>query len=954
MERPGERPRLYILDAHGYVFRAHYGLLNTSRGERQAVRLSTSEGMPTGALYVFARMLMALRNEVKPERMAVVFDSGRKNFRTEIYPEYKANRSTAPEELTIQMPFFRPLVDAFRWPVLAVDGVEADDVIATLVCRARERGWEVVVYSADKDMMQLVGEGVEVIDAMRQHTFTRAAVIEKFGVPPEQIADFLALVGDTSDNIPGVEGIGKVTAAKLLQEHRDIDGVLAAAPTLKGKLKERFTDPVQIERLRLSRRLVELDRSVGLPVELDALGVRPWDKEKLAQLFTDLEFFAMIDKVQEGPRELSAEPAAAPDVPGTSGSGAAGSPGATVAPEVPGTSSPEPPLEADADHDVPLAEPEVTISAARIAHWVAQARTARRIGLVMELDGDRPDRAQLVGLGIAVPGTGSAYVPLGHRFIGAPPPPERVALEPIWALLADPEIAKVCHDHKSATRILGELGHPVAGVVDDPMLAAFLLDPTKDPQAAEVVAALAAGVPLPPRGDIIGKGARHKHSLEMVDVETAARWAGRVAEASQRGASALRRRLSRSGLEALYRDVEMPVARILAELERVGVAIDVDHFRTLSMEVSRQIAELERKVFEIAGTEVNLGSPKQLATLLFDRLGLESDKMKKTKTGYSTDHEVLESLVEAHPIIAPILEHREIVKLKGTYLDALPPLIQPRTGRVHTTFNQVVAATGRISSQDPNLQNIPIRSELGREIRRGFVASPGKRLLAADYSQIELRILAHLSGDPVLIKAFRERVDVHTETAAEVFGVAREQVSDLQRRIAKAVNYGLAYGQSDFGLSRALDIPRKEAKEYSDRYFERFPTIRQFMEGVVAEARARGGARTVLGRWRPIPDLTSKSPMARRAAERVAQNTPMQGTGADLIKLAMIRTSDRIAREGLDATMILTVHDELVFEVGEDVTERVGAAIKEEMERVHTLSVPLDVDIGVGANWADA
>ncbi|HEY0787260.1 MAG TPA: DNA polymerase, partial [Thermoanaerobaculia bacterium] len=447
---------------------------------------------------------------------------------------------------------------------------------------------------------------------------------------------------------------------------------------------------------------------------------------------------------------------------------------------------------------------------------------------------------------------------------------------------------------------------------------------------------------------------KNRHSLEMVDVGAAARWVGYVVEASLRGCVALRKRLARGGLEALYRDVEMPVARILADLETVGITIDVEHFRRLSGDVSRQLADLERKVFEIAGTEVNLGSPKQLASLLFDKLGLESDKMKKTKTGYSVDHEVLESLVDAHPIIAPILEHREIVKLKGTYLDALPPLVDPRTGRVHTTFNQVVAATGRISSQDPNLQNIPIRSELGLAIRRGFIAAPGKVLLAADYSQIELRILAHLSGDPVLTKAFRERVDVHTETAAEVFGVTREEVTSLQRRIAKAVNYGLAYGQSDYGLARALDIARKDAKEYSEKYFERFPTIRRFMENVVAEARARGGARTVLGRWRPIPDLASKSPMARRAAERIAQNTPMQGTGADLIKLAMIRTTDRIARDGLPATMLLTVHDELVFEVDEGKADAAGAAIREEMEQVYTLSVPLDVDIGIARNWADA
>jgi DNA polymerase I len=928
-----ERPRLYILDAHGYVFRAHYGLMNTSRGERQAVRLSTTEGMPTGALYVFARMLMALRNEVKPERIAVVFDAGRRNFRSEIFPDYKANRSAPPEELSIQMPYFRPLVEAFRWPVLAVEGVEADDVIATLVGRARDAGWDVVVYSADKDLMQLVGEGVEVIDAMRQQTFTREVVTEKFGVPPEQVADFLALVGDTSDNIPGVAGIGKVSAAKLLSEHGSIDGILAAAPAMKGKLRDKFLDPEQIERLLLSRRLVELQRDVPLDGSLDELIARPWDKERLAQIFTELEFHNMLDKVQEGPREQ----------PGPSDADRRGEPPPPTSPDG-----------ADAAEAAPLAEPEVAISAARIAAWVDAARAAGRVGVLFEHDGERTDRAHVIGIAVAVPGRGSAYVPLGHRFIGAPPPPERAAIAPLWELLADPAVAKVCHDHKTAARILGEAGHALAGVVDDPMLAAFLLDSTKDPQAAEAVAATAAGVPLSPRAEVVGRTSRNRHSVEMIDVDAAARWIGRVAEASLRGCPSLGRRMERSGLEPLYRLVEMPVAAILVDVERAGVSIDVEHLRTLSRDVSRQIAELERKVFELAGTEVNLGSPKQLAALLFDRLGLASDRMKKTKTGYSTDHEVLESLIDAHPIVAPILEHREIIKLKGTYLDALPPLVNPKTGRVHTTFNQVVAATGRISSQDPNLQNIPIRSALGREIRRGFVAAPGKRLVAADYSQIELRILAHLSGDPVLMKAFRERTDVHTETAAEVFGVARDAVTPVQRRIAKAVNYGLAYGQSDFGLARALDIPRKEAHEYSDRYFDRFPTIRRFMEDVVKEARAHGGARTVLGRWRPIPDLASKSPMARRQAERIAQNTPMQGTGADLIKLAMIKTVERIGRERFAATMILTVHDELVFEAAEAQADAVAAAVREEMEAVYELAVPLDVDVGIAANWADA
>ncbi len=915
--------RLYILDAHGYVFRAHYGLMNISRGERQAVRLSTVEGMPTGALYVFTRMLMALRNEVKPERMAVVFDTGsRQSFRSRIYPEYKATRNAPPEELSIQMPFFRPIVEAFRWPVLAVDDVEADDVIATLVTRAKAKGWGVVVYSADKDLMQLVGEGAEVIDAMRQQTFTREAVIDKFGVPPEQLADFLALCGDTSDNIPGVAGIGKVSASKLLQEYGSIEGILAAAPSMKGKMKDKFTDPEQIERLKMSRRLVELERDVKLPLELEDLVTRPWDQPRLAELFRELEFHVLLDKVEDGP-----QPGPKPE----------DSPTQTADVEVEDTS--------------PLAETEIALSVARLQHWADTARAAGRMAINVEVDAERADRLHLIGLAIAVAGAGSAYVPLGHRFIGAPPPPERAALAPLLAVLADPAISKVCHDHKTATRVLAEHGHALAGAIDDPMLAAFLLDPTKDHQPSESVAQTYGGVPIGPRAELAG---RNKTSLEHVDVTLAGRWAGRVAEAELRGMAELRRRLAKGGLEPLYRDLELPVAMILADLERVGITIDVEHFRALGRDVGRQIAELERKAWELAGTEVNLGSPKQLATLLFDKLGLASDKMKKTKTGYSVDHEVLESLLEAHPIVAPILEHRELIKLKGTYLDALPPLINPRTGRVHTTFNQVVAATGRISSQDPNLQNIPIRSELGKEIRRGFIAAPGKVLVAADYSQIELRILAHLSGDPLLTKAFRDHVDVHTETAAEVFGVARDQVDARQRRIAKAVNYGLSYGQSDFGLSRALDISRKEAHDYSERYFERFPTIRKFMEDVVAEARARGGARTVLGRWRPIPDLVSKSPMARRQAERIAQNTPMQGTGADLIKLAMIATTKRIAADRLDAVMLLTVHDELLFEVAEDQADKVGAVVKEEMEAVHQLAVPLVVDVGIAKSWADA
>jgi DNA polymerase-1 len=584
-----------------------------------------------------------------------------------------------------------------------------------------------------------------------------------------------------------------------------------------------------------------------------------------------------------------------------------------------------------------------------IAEVVAAARKAGRMAVTVELDPERIERARMVAVVVAVPGEPPAYIPLGHRYIGAPAPPVPADLAPLHALLSDPDVPKIAHDAKKVTRAFLDIGITVAGITEDTMLAAFLLDPTQESEPGEAVAKRLGGVLLPERATIAG---RAKVSLESVEVERAAPWAGAITHALLPIAESLPARLDAGGLGALYRDIELPVAKLLAQIERHGIHIDVGHFKKLGAEVSAKIEGLEKKIFEIAGEEFNVGSPKQLGELLFEKMGLATKGVRRTKTGWSTEADTLEQL--DHPIIAPILEHREISKLKGTYLDALPPLVSPKTGRVHTTFNQVVAETGRISSQDPNLQNIPIRSELGMKIRKGFIAAPGHVLIAADYSQIELRILAHLSGDPVLAAAFRDRIDVHTQTASAVFDVAREQVTPEQRRIAKAVNYGLSYGQSDFGLARALDVSRTQAAEYSRAYFKRFPTIHKFMDEIVAVARAQGGARTVLGRWRPIPNLMSKSPAARHAAERVAQNTPMQGTGADLIKLAMLRTHERIVEERWPVQMLLTVHDELVFESPPDIADMVGAALKKEMESVYKLDVPLEVDIGIGSNWADA
>ncbi len=914
--------RLYIVDGHGYIFRAHYGLMNVSRGERKEVRLSTAEGMPTGALYVFARMLMRLEEDTHPERIVVVFDdkSGKKTFRSEMYAQYKANRKDTPEELVVQMDYFAKIVAGLGWPTLAVAGVEADDVIATLVTEARQRNWDVVMYSADKDMMQLIGDGVTMIDALHQKTYTREEVIKKMGVPPEKSPDFLALVGDTSDNVPGIRGVGDKTAATLLDRYGTLEQLIAADPPVpRLPVKHPFSDPEQLQRVMMSRQLVELRRNVPLPTKLEDLVAGSWNLDELLALFTELEFALLVDKVKiRMPPGDDVVIVPAPEATQV----------ATVA----------------AARDTRLITGPVAIT-----ELAESVRTADKIGLLVELDPERAERARMVAIVISVPGRSPAYIPLAHRYIGAPAPPPDVDLAPIYQVLGDPTIGKVCHDAKMVIRAFADIGVTVSGVVDDTMLAAFLLDPTAEAEPGEAVAQRLAGVLLPERATLAGRG---KHSLEAVAVERAAPWAGAIANALLPIAGELPERLGSGGLAPLYRDVELPVAKLLAQVERVGIHIDVAHFKELSTEVSAKLVELERQIFELAGMQFNVGSPKQLGELLFEKLKLDTKGVRRTKTGWSTEADTLEQL--DHPIIAPILEHREISKLKGTYLDALPPLIYPKTGRVHTTFNQVVAETGRISSQDPNLQNIPIRSELGARIRRGFIAAPGCVLIAADYSQIELRILAHLSGDPTLSGAFRDRIDVHTQTAAEVFDVAREAVTPEQRRVAKAVNYGLSYGQSDFGLAKALDVSRSQAAEYSRRYFQRFPTIHKFMDEIVAVARAQGGARTVLGRWRPIPNLMSKSPAARHAAERVAQNTPMQGTGADLIKLAMLRTAERIAKERWPVQMLLTVHDELVFESPPRIADEVSAALKYEMENVYKLDVPIEVDVGHGLTWADA
>ncbi|WP_428266580.1 DNA polymerase I [Haliangium sp.] len=916
--------RLHILDGHGYIYRAYYGIAGAGRG----AHLSTKDGMPTGALYVFTQMLIRLYIDVRPEHIAVVFDAPGRTFRQELDADYKATRRETPEDLKPQLPYFQQITEALCWPVVCRESVEADDVIATLVSRARGRGWDAVVYSGDKDLMQLVDEHVTVIDSLRDITYDAARVEKKFGVTPAQLRDYLALVGDSSDNVPGMPGVGAKTATKLLGEYGSIEGIRAHVDELKGKLKERFRDPAALSQLERSRALVTLASDLDLEQDLDDMVQQPWDGPRIERLFQRLEFETLLERLSAAVPAVRQARAAGDLDPNESGGESA--------------------LSAAAD---PLPDPIVVTDAAALAPVLAAAAAAGRMALAIETDGARPDRAHLVGLAVAAAGAAPAYLPLGHRYLGTPEQWSEIPAA-LAHLCADPEVAVVGHDVKSIRRALAGCGVTLTGIRDDTMLAAYLLDDQDDLSIERI--ATDVGIDIADRKSLLGTG-RSRIGFESVPVEAAAARAGRVAAAALALAPRLRARLGRAQLEPLFDDIEVPLAVLLADIEPLGITLDLPYLRALSDELGGQIATLERQVHALAGEEFNLGSPKQLGLLLFDKLGLRADKMRKTKTGsYSTNHDVLESMIGDHDIVPLIMEHRELVKLKGTYLDALPPLVNPKTGRIHTSFNQAVAATGRLSSQDPNLQNIPIRREIGRRIRRAFIAAEGKTLVSVDYSQIELRVMAHLSGDPVLTRAFRDGVDVHAQTAAEVFGVGLDEIGPDQRRVAKAVNYGLMYGQSDFGLAQNLGITRAQARHYMERYFERFAAVQVFMDRVVEDARRDGVAVTLLGRRRSLPELHHKNHQRRKAAERMAQNTPVQGSAADIIKRAMLRVDARMKQGTWDAAMLLTVHDELVFEVVPEQAEDFAAAMVAEMEAAYQLDVPLVATVGIATNWADA
>ena len=953
---------LYIVDALNFLFRAFHAL----------PPLSNSKGLPTGAVYGLCQMLLRIERDWRPTHLCVIYDAPGPTFRDEIFAAYKANRPPMPPDLGAQIGLSHRVVEAFGLPVLSVPGVEADDSIATLARQAVAAGLRVVICSSDKDLMQLCSDRIQLLDTMKNKLLGPAEVTEKFGVPPDRLGDLLALMGDSVDNVPGVAGIGPKTAADLISQFGSLDGVIEHVAEIKGKKGQAIA--ASRDAIAISRKLVRLRDDVVLGRSVRDLQRAEPDRARLAELFGELEFgrlLAQVDGVRAAVQATEPQPAPTlenPRMVRVAGSGTGAESGTGHQPPVPpsGTSgqpatlptprasrAPSPATGLAAAPEITAAPllPEIILDRAGLDRLCAALRSAQVCGVATLAEGQPYPRAALVGLAFALGSGARFYLPIGHRLLGGPSMlPATEALAALGPLLASQDIRKYMHDAKVLDVLLRVRGVALGGLAGDAMLAAYLLDAGRAPyDLADLAAADGAGE-VTPRTTWLGSG-RNARPAGETPVEEASRFLCSEARAALALARRQEQAMESLGLTKIYREVELPLVSVLARIECWGIRVDCNLLRQLGNEVARAIEALEHEIHAAVGTPFNISSPKQLAEVLFGRLGLPV--IRKTKTGPSTDADVLEELATLHPIPAKVVEYRGLSKLKGTYIDALPALVDPRTGRLHTTFNQAVAATGRLSSSDPNLQNIPIRSDLGHRIRNAFVADPGYQIVSADYSQIELRVLAHFSQDPAFLDAFHAGQDIHRRTAAEVFNVALDVVSGEQRRIAKAINFGLVFGQTDFGLAQALHIARADAHSYIERYFQRYARVRQYMDETIAEARRTGSVSTLLGRTRALPQIKSSRPQERNYAERMARNTPIQGSAADLLKLAMIRV-DREMMRFPSARLLLTVHDELVFEVKTDEVAAFSAWVKGVMESVYALRVPLVVDVHAGANWGAA
>ncbi len=891
-----KRKKLYLIDGSSYIFRAFFGV-------RQ--QLSTSNGFPTNALYGFINMLQKVIREEKPDYLVVAFDSPDKTFRHKIYPNYKANRDSPPEELSRQFPYFEPLVKAYGLSSIRRPGFEADDIIGTLAKKGKQKGLEVVIVSGDKDMMQLISQHVYMLDTMKNKKFMDKEVVEKFGVHPDKVVEVMGLMGDSSDHIPGVKGVGPKTAAELIRKFGSIESLYKRIDEVEKKnIKEKLEQDK--ENAFMSRELVSIDTEMDLEFNSDLMILGKIDSAKLKKMFEEFEFVSFLEGMQDG---------------------AANS------------------LKVD------RSEYKTILTEKSFNDLIESLAKKKSFAFDVETTSKRPVWARLVGISFSFEGGNAFYLPLAHRYLGAPEQLEfEVVREKLKQVFEDKSIKKCGHNIKYDLIVMSNEGIALDGVDFDTMIASYLLNPSSRGHGLDALTMEYFGHKNLTYKEMTGTGSK-EIGFDEVEVDRATEYAAEDSDMTWRLKGKLQPQLKDSTLK-LYKEIELPLLEVLAEIELNGVYIDRKHLTELSSKIDKKLLRLEKDIYVLADEQFNINSPKQLSVILFEKLKLPV--VKKTKTGYSTDVSVLGQLAVKHKLPEQVLSYRQLAKLKSTYVDALPGEIFKNTGRVHTSFNQTVAATGRLSSSNPNLQNIPIRSDMGKEIRKAFTAEEDNMLLSADYSQIELRILAHLSKDKALKRAFDKGEDVHARTAADIFGGSIGQVDEKSRRMAKAVNFGIIYGLSAFGLSRQLNISRRDAQDFIDQYFSLYSSVKDFMGNTIAEARECGYTLTMFHRRRYLPDLKSDNRQVRESAERIAINSPIQGSAADLIKVAMIRLSRNLKKIKLNSKMILQVHDELLFECPVQEKKEIESLVRKEMEGAYSLSVPLVVDIGWGKNWNEA
>ncbi|MEK6680165.1 MAG: DNA polymerase I [Nitrospirota bacterium] len=886
------KPTLYLIDGNSYIYRAYHAVRS----------LATSKGLPTNAIYGFTNMLLKIVKEKKPDYLAIAFDVKGPTKRHIEYEQYKAHRPEMPKDLVQQIPYIHKLVEAFNIPAILMEGYEADDIIGT-ISKKMEKDFDVIIVTGDKDMLQLISQNIKIYDTLKDKVYEEKDVVERFGVAPDKVVEIMGLMGDASDNIPGVHGIGEKTAIALIAEFGSIENLLANVDKIKKpKLSEALKGSADIA--RLSRELATIILDCPVEINLNEYKKKEPDNALLIGLLKELEFTSLLKQISGEASSLENKRYS------------------TV-------------LKEDA-----------------LLELIKKIKEKGGLSIDTETTSEDPMLAEIVGISISIEKDEGFYIPVSHRYLGAPEQLKKEwVLNQLKQLLEDDKIKKIGQNIKYEIIVFKNHGINLSGASFDTMVASYLLNPNKYSHGLNNIALEYLNHIMTTYKDVTGTGKGQKNFSE-VDIETATNYSCEDAEITYQLAKLLGPMLKEQGLERLFYDVEVPLISVLARIEMNGVKVDTDFLSSLSKEVDAQLNDIVKRIYSLAKGEFNINSPKQLSEVLFTRLGLKP--VKKTKTGHSTDEEVLKTLASQHELPKELLDYRQLTKLKSTYIDALPRMVHPRTKRIHTSLNQTVTSTGRLSSSEPNLQNIPIRTELGKRIREAFVAEEGKMLLSADYSQIELRILAHLSGDEVLIDAFKKDEDVHTRTAMELFGAAPDKVDSNMRRFAKTVNFGIVYGMSPYGLSSDLGIPVDEAKAYIDNYFVHYKGVKGFINKTISEAKEKGYVTTMLNRKRNIPELMSANGATRNFGERMAVNTPIQGSAADLIKMAMINIDKRLDKERLKSMMILQVHDELVFEVIEDELEIIKELVKKEMENVMPMSVPIKVDIGIGKNWSEA